>query len=106
MTETAERKISFRSLAWALALVWVGFAVYTALQQISGVLTLRNFTPGLVAPLILLTLYYWLPWVLFAPLVAAASARIPIRPDNWPKALLAHSLLLLGIALVHGLGIG
>jgi len=106
MTETAERKISFRSLAWALALVWVGFAVYTALQQISGVLTLRNFTPGLVAPLILLTLYYWLPWVLFAPLVAAASARIPIRPDNWPKALLAHSLLLLGLALVHGLVIG
>jgi len=106
MTEAAERKTSFRSLAAALALVWVGFAVYTLLQQVSGILTLRDFTPAFVAPLRVLTLYYWLPWALFAPLVAAASARIPIRPDNWPKALFIHSLLLLGIALVHGLGIG
>jgi two-component sensor histidine kinase len=106
MTEGTERKTSFRSLAWALALVWVGFAIYTVLQQISGMLTLRDFTPGFVAPLVLITLYYWLPWVAFAPLVAAGSLRFPIRPDNWPKALLAHSLLLLGIALAHGLGVG
>ena len=33
MTEAAERKTSVRSLAGALALVWVGFAVYTVLQQ-------------------------------------------------------------------------
>ena len=106
MTDLAERKPSLRSLAGTLALVWLGFAVYTALQQLSGILTLRNFTPRLVGPLTLLTLYYWLPWVLFAPLVAAGSARFPIRPGNWPKALLAHALMLLAIALVHGLGIG
>jgi two-component sensor histidine kinase len=105
MTEATERKRPPRSLVGPLALVWVGFAVYTVLQQVSGMLTLRDFTPGLVAPLAILTLYYWVPWVLFAPLVAAASERIPIRPGNWPKALLAHSLLLLGIALVHGLGV-
>jgi two-component system LytT family sensor kinase len=106
MTETAERKPSLRSLAATLALVWLGFAVYTALQQLSGILTLSNFTPRLVGPLTVLTLYYWLPWALFAPLVAAASTRFPIHPGNWPKALLAHALLLLAIALVHGLGIG
>jgi two-component system LytT family sensor kinase len=106
MTEGVERKPSFRSLAGALALVWVGFAVYTALQQISGVLTLHDFTPKFVGPLVSLTLYYWLPWILFAPLVAWGSAHVPIRPGHWPSALLAHSLLLLGIALVHGLGIG
>src|SRR5262245_7733726 len=106
MTEAAERKPSFRSLAGALALVWVGFAVYTVLQQVSGMLTLRNFTLSLVRPIVVLTLYYWLPWVAFAPLVAVGSARFPIRPNDWPKALLAHSLLLLGIALVHGLGVG
>jgi hypothetical protein len=39
-------------------------------------------------------------------LVAVFSARFPIRPAGWPKPLLAHSLLLLGIALVHGLGVG
>jgi two-component system, LytTR family, sensor kinase len=71
MTEAAERTPSFRSLAAALALVWVGFVVYTALQQLSGILTLRDFTPRLIGPLRILTLYYWLPWVLFAPLVAA-----------------------------------
>jgi two-component sensor histidine kinase len=106
MTGTAERKPSVRSLLGPLALVWVGFAVYTALQQVSGILTFRDFTPHFVGPLVLLTLYYWLPWTLFAPLVAAGSARVPIRPDNWPKALLVHALLLLAIALVHGLGIG
>jgi hypothetical protein len=106
MTEAAERKPSVRSLAGTLALVWLGFAVYTALQQLSGILTLRDFTPRLVAPLTLLTLYYWLPWLLFAPLVAAGSERFPIRPGHWPKALLAHALLLLTIALLHGLGIG
>jgi hypothetical protein len=104
--EAAERKPSIRGLAGALALVWVGFAVYTLLQQLSGILTLRDFTPRLISPLRILTLYYWLPWVLFAPLVAAGSARFPIRPGNWPRALLAHALMLLSIALVHGLGIG
>jgi two-component sensor histidine kinase len=106
MTEAAGRKPSLRNLAGTLAIVWLGFAVYTALQQLSGILTLRNFSPRLVQPLTVLTLYYWLPWVLFAPLVAAGSMRFPIRPGNWPKALLAHALLLLTIALVHGLGIG
>jgi signal transduction histidine kinase len=106
MTEPPERKPTFRSLAGALALVWVGFAVYTALQQVSGVLTLQDFTPRFVGPLLNLTFFYWLPWVAFAPLVAVGSERVPIRPDNWPKALLVHALLLLGIALVHGLGIG
>ena len=38
--------------------------------------------------------------------MAVFSARFPIRPAGWPKPLLAHSLLLLGIALVHGLGVG
>ena len=68
-------------------------------------LTLRDFTPRVVQPLLFLTIYFWLPWVLFAPIVAAGSARFPIRPGNWPTALLAHALLLLAIAVAHGLGI-
>lgn len=106
MPEAAEHKTSVGNVAATLAFVWLGFAAYTALQQISGLLTLRDFTPRLFGPLLVLTLYYWLPWVLFAPLVAAGSARWPIRPGNWPKALLAHALMLLAIALLHGLGIG
>jgi anti-sigma regulatory factor (Ser/Thr protein kinase) len=106
MPEADEHKPSARSLAATLAFVWLGFAIYTVLQQVSGVLTLRDFRPTLFAPLLVLTLYYWLPWALFAPVVAAGSARFPIRPGNWSKALLAHALMLLTIALVHGLGIG
>jgi signal transduction histidine kinase len=105
MTEAAEHKPSVRSLAATLALVWLAFAIYTALQQVSGVLTLPEFTPRAVAPLLFLTVYFWLPWVLFAPIVAAGSARFPIRPGNWPAALLAHALMLIAIALTHGLGI-
>lgn len=106
MPEAADPKPSVRSLTATLAFVWLGFAIYTVLQQISGVLTLRDFKPSLLAPLLVLTLYYWLPWALFAPVVAAGSARFPIRPGNWPKALLAHALMLLTVALVHALGIG
>ena len=106
MPEAAEHRPILLSLAATLALVWLGFAVYVVLQQVSGVLTLRDFTPRLVSPLIGLTLYYWLPWALFAPLVAAASSRFPIRPENWRRALLAHALILLAIALAHGLGVG
>ena len=105
MTESAEHKPSVRSLAATLAFVWLGFAIYTVLQQVSGLLTFRNFTTHFVEHLVFLTVYFWLPWLLFAPLVAAGSARFPIRPDNWPKALLAHSLMLLAIAIAHGLGI-
>ena len=93
------------SLAAPLAFVWLGFAIYTVLQQISGVLTFRDFTPHFVQHLIFLTVYMWLPWVLFAPIVAAGSARFPIRPDNWATALLAHSLMLVAIAFAHGIGI-
>jgi two-component system, LytTR family, sensor kinase len=105
MTEPAEQKPSLRSLVTTLAFVWLGFAIYTVLQQISGVLTFRDFTPHFVQHLIFLTVYMWLPWVLFAPIVAAGSARFPIRPGNWPTALLAHSLMLVAIALAHGIGI-
>ena len=105
MTEAAQHKPSIRSLAATLAFVWLGFAIYTVLQQISGLLTFRGFTTHFVEHLVFLTVYFWLPWLLFAPLVAAASARFPIRPDNWPRALLAHSLMLIAIAIAHGLGI-
>ena len=52
MTDAAEHKPSIRSLATTLAFVWIGFVVYTALQQFSGVLTFRNFTPRFVEPVI------------------------------------------------------
>lgn len=105
MIET-KRQSTFSSLAGTLALVWLGFAFYGVLHQLSGMLTLHEFEPQMGRFLVGMTLLYWLPWVLFAPLAAAASRRIPIRPDNWVRSLLVHAAFLIVIALAHGLGIG
>jgi sensor histidine kinase YesM len=51
-----------------------------------------------------ITLYFWLPWLLFAPLVAALAKRLPIRPEIWLRPLFVNALTLLGIACLHGLG--
>jgi signal transduction histidine kinase len=105
MTETESRSLK-RSLAATLALVWVGFAFYGVLNQLSGMVTLNEFEPQLGRFLFDMTLLYWLPWILFAPVLAAASERIPIRPDNWVRSLPAHAALLMVIALAHGLSVG
>jgi sensor histidine kinase YesM len=101
----AERQLTVRSLAATLALLWLGFAFYGVLNQLSGMITLRDFEPQFGSFLWRMTLLYWLPWILFGPLVAAASRRIPIRPENWVRSLLAHAAILIVVALVHGVAI-
>lgn len=103
---TTEHRATFGNFAATLALVWLGFAFYGVLAQLSGLLTLNEFEPRLGEFLLGMTQFYWLPWLLFAPLVAAASRRFPIRPDNWMRSLLVHAAMLMGLALVHGLAIG
>jgi two-component system, LytTR family, sensor kinase len=99
-------KRTFHILAATLAFVWLGCAVYVLLEQVAGSLTLRDFSVDPLRRLRALTLDYWLPWVAFAPLVALCSHRFPIRPNRWFAPVGVHLLLLLGIALLHGLGIG
>lgn len=89
-----------------LVFVWLGCAVYVALEQISGILTVSDFGTNAWRRIHTITLYYWLPWVLLAPLVALLSRRVPIRPDRWLWPLLAHLALLLCLSLAHGLAIG
>jgi signal transduction histidine kinase len=89
-----------------LVFVWFGCVVYIALEQISGLLTVRDFDTSPWRRIHTVTLYYWLPWVLLAPLVAALSQRVPIRPDRWLWPLLAHLALLLCLSLAHGLAMG
>ncbi len=105
MIET-EGQPTLRSLGATLALVWLGFAFYGVLHQLSGLITLHEFEPQLGRFLMGMTLLYWLPWILFAPIVAATSRRFPIRPDNWVRSLLAHAAVLIVLALAHGLLIG
>jgi signal transduction histidine kinase len=101
-----EHRPTLGNLAATLALVWLGFAFYGVLAQLSGLVTLQEFEPRLGEFLLGMTRLYWLPWVLFAPLVAAASRRFPIRPDTWARSLLVHAAMLIGVALVHGLAMG
>ena len=44
MTAPAAQKPSGRSLVATLALVWLAFGIYTALQQVSGLLTLASIS--------------------------------------------------------------
>lgn len=95
-----------RNLAATLALVWLGCLGYALLQQLSGLLTLDGFVPTPRRSIVIITLYYWLPWVVLAPIVAVCSARFPIRPNDWARPLVVHVALMLSLALLHGLVIG
>lgn len=92
-----------KTLAATLAFVWLGCLVYVLLEQAAGALTFREFDVDPVQRIHFITLYYWLPWLLFAPLIALLSSRLPMRPDNWPRALAAHVGALMTLSLLHGL---
>jgi two-component system LytT family sensor kinase len=106
MLMAPKHRRTLRNLAVTLALVWLGCLAYALLQQLSGLLTLDNFVPTPQRSIIIITFYYWLPWVVLAPIVAVCSARFPIRPNDWVRPLVAHVALMLSLALLHGLVIG
>ena len=95
-----------RNLASTLAFVWLGCLGFALLQQLSGLLTLDAFVPTPLRSIVIITLYYWLPWVALAPIVAVCSARFPIRPNDWVRPIVAHVALMLSLSLLHGLVIG
>lgn len=106
MPLAAQHRRTLSSLAATLAFVWLGCLCYALLQQLSGLLTLPDFTPTPARSIAIITLYYWLPWLVLAPIVALCSARFPIRPNDWARPLVTHIVLLLSLALLHGLAIG
>ena len=104
MPLSPEHRRTLRSLVITLAFVWVGCVAYALLQQVSGVLTLRDFEGDPLDFLRFITLYHWLPWTILAPCVAVYSSRFPIRPDRWALPLAGHAVVLLVLSVAHGLG--
>jgi two-component system, LytTR family, sensor kinase len=105
MPTTDSRAATFRRLAFLLACVWLGTVLFVCLRQVSGLLTERDFSPNLLSPIGFVTKYFWLPWFVIAPLVAALAIRLPIRPDRWLWPLCANVLAFLIISVVHSIGV-
>jgi two-component sensor histidine kinase len=106
MSASRTPNTTFRQLLFLLACVWLGAVLFVALSQISGMLTLRGFSPEPLGRIRYFTLFIWLPWLAFGPFVAGLAQRMPIRPDRWLKPLSVNLLALLVMAVLHGLGAG
>lgn len=103
MYAAADKRRDVRALVTTIALIWVGCVVFVGFEQLAGRLTLRDFSVDAPQRILQLTLWYWLPWVAFAPFVAWLSRRLPVRPDYWIMPAVAHLLLLTALIGIHSL---
>ncbi len=93
-------------VALILVAIWVGFAFYSLLAHISGLLTVRDYEPDVLGDLAFGTVKIWLPWVVISPLVVFLANRVPVRPDNWVRQVFIHMLLLVALSLLIGAALG
>ena len=105
MTNPSSRAVTAWHLAFLLLCIWLGVVLFVLLRQASGLLTERGFTLNPWEPIRFITLYFWLPWFLLAPIVAWLAKRLPIRPERWLWPICANVLAFLAISVVHALGI-
>jgi two-component system, LytTR family, sensor kinase len=92
-----------RHLIRVLFALWLAAMLYIVLRYLSGVLTERDFRFDFFASARYITLYFWTPWIVIAPLVVVLARRLPVKPDDWIWPVSANVLLCIAIALVHGL---
>jgi hypothetical protein len=83
--------------------LWLGAMLYVVLRYLSGALTEHDFRFEFFASARYITLYFWAPWIVTAPLVVALARRLPVKPDDWVWPLGANVLLCVAIALAHGI---
>lgn len=100
------RASMLRSVLVTLGVIWLGCVVFVLLEQIAALLTFRERDVDPWDRMRFITLFYWAPWFVLAPCVAAVSARFPIRPDAWRSAVAVHAVSLLVLALLHGVVAG
>lgn len=105
MTPSSSRAVTAWHLAFLLLCIWLGVVLFVLLRQVSGLLTERDFHPNPWQPIRFITVYFWLPWFLLAPIVAGLAKRVPIRPERWLWPICANVLTFLAISAVHALGI-
>jgi two-component system, LytTR family, sensor kinase len=105
MKPASSRTVTAWHLAFLLLCIWLGVVVFVLLRQVSGLLTERDFNPNPWQPIRFITVYFWLPWFLLAPIVAWVATRVPIRPERWLWPISANVLTFLAISAVHALGV-
>jgi hypothetical protein len=103
MSTTESRAVAVLHLAFLLLCIWLGTVLFVFLRQMSGLLTERDFTPNFYQPVRFFTLYFWMPWLALAPLVAILARRLPIRPERWLWPICANVLLFLALSVAHAL---
>lgn len=105
MKSASPRTVTAWHLAFLLLCIWLGVVVFVLLRQVSGLLTERDFNLNPWQPIRFITVYFWLPWFLLAPIVAWVAQRVPIRPERWLWPISANVLTFLAISAVHALGV-
>jgi two-component system, LytTR family, sensor kinase len=105
MTSSSSRAVTAWHLAFLLMCIWLGVVLFVLLRQVSGLLTEPDFHPDPWQPIRFITVYFWLPWFLLAPIVAWLAKRLPIRPERWLWPICANVLLFLPISVIHALAI-
>ncbi len=92
---------SIKHLALLLISTAAGLGIYVAFSQLSGLLTIHDYTPFAAKQLQVLLVKVWFPWVLLSPLVMWISRRYPITPEKWLKQIVSHLGLFLLLSLAH-----
>ena len=103
MTKSGNKPINIKNITLLLIFIWLGLAFYLLLSQISSWLTSHHFELAILANIEFITVRIWLPWVALTPVTLWLALRFPIKPKNWLKGLLLHSLFLLCLSLIAGL---
>lgn len=105
MTPSSSRAVTASHFVFLLLCILLGAVLFVLLREVSGFLTERDYHPNPWPPIRFLTVYFWLPWFLLAPIVAWLARRVPIRPERWLWPISANVLTFLAISGVHALGI-
>ncbi|TQV86866.1 sensor histidine kinase [Aliikangiella coralliicola] len=101
MSFQSDAKTDYKIAFTLISSILVGLVVYNLLSQVSGLLTIHNYKHQFWPYLEFLVLKIWLPWVIMTPLVIWIGRRFPITPQNWSKALILHTLILISISIVE-----
>ncbi|MFT5690944.1 MAG: two-component system LytT family sensor kinase [Oceanicoccus sp.] len=100
MHEKPDNAGTLRHTLKVLAAVAFGFLIYAILAQVSGYLTIRDFSPDIGSQLAFLLIKVWLPWLIFSPVMVYVATRFSINPDNWMRLSAIHLAIFLLLSLL------
>jgi len=101
MSALPKHKPDYKIAFTLISSILVGLVVYNLLSQVSGLLTIHNYNNQFWPYLEFLILKIWLPWVLLTPLIIWIGRKFPITPQNWSKAVILHTVILVLISILE-----